>query len=381
MEPDISNMTLIEYLMYQGRHKGLERSCTSSKSVAPVRNRILVYLDSDEEDEEYCSLPPLLPYGELPDLPTFSATDEFASNSEQVEENIDIAEEKEEVPMKDVEMDENHNIDHSGIEEALQWSFAEDPFLVVMELNDQSSFLLHTIPSFISNEIQRDAVTTKTKTVSQDLTTALEYTTKFRLPVLWAEIRKSSLIGPELVLQTTDRVVLIKEKLKAARDSQKSYADKRRKPLEFEVGDRVLLKVSPWSDVVRFGKKGKLAPRYVGPFIILERIGLVAYRLRLPEELSSVHDTFHVSNLKKCMADASLHVSLDEIKVDKTLRFVEEPVKIMEREIKKLKRKKIALVKVRWDSKCGPEFTWEHEDQMRIKYPQLFVDRVVEPAS
>ncbi|GJZ27871.1 putative nucleotidyltransferase, ribonuclease H [Tanacetum coccineum] len=206
------------------------------------------------------------------------------------------------------------------------------------------------------------------------------YGRKCRSPVLWAEIGEGNLIGPELVLEMTDKVVLIKEKLKAARDHQKSYADKRRKPLEFEVGDRVLLRV-PWKGVMRFRKKDKLAPRYVGPFEILERIGLVAYRLRLPEELSSVHDTFHVSNLKKCMADANLHVPLDEIKVNKTLRFVEEPVEIMDREIKKLKRKKIALVKVRWNSKRGPEFTWEHEDQMRIKYPQLFVDRVVEPAS
>ncbi|GKA91817.1 hypothetical protein Tco_0813742 [Tanacetum coccineum] len=128
-------------------------------------------------------------------------------------------------------------------------------------------------------------------------------------------------------------------------------------------------------------KNGKLAPRYVWPFEILERIGLVAYRLRLPEELSSMHDTFYVSNLKKCLADANLHVRLKEIKVDKTLHFVEEPVEIMDREIKKLKRRKIALVKVRWNSKRDPEFTWEHEDHMRIKYPQLFVDRVVEPAS
>ncbi|GJU10797.1 hypothetical protein Tco_1133193, partial [Tanacetum coccineum] len=132
--------------------------------------------------------------------------------------------------------------------------------------------------------------------------------------------------------------------------------------------------------VVRFEKKGKLAPRYVGLFEILERIGLVAYRLRLPEELNSMHDTFHVSNLKKCLADASLHVPLDEIKVNKTLCFVEEPVEIMDQEIRKLKSRKIVLVKVRWNSKHGPEFTWEHEDQMRIKYPQLFVDRVVEPA-
>ncbi|GKD22776.1 hypothetical protein Tco_1224479 [Tanacetum coccineum] len=148
----------------------------------------------------------------------------------------------------------------------------------------------------------------------------------------------------------------------------------KRKPLDFEVGDRVLLKVKPLKGIVHFGKKGKLEPRYVGPFEILELIVLAAYRLRLLEELNSVHDTFHVLNLKKCLADANLHVPLDEIKVDKTLCFVEEPIEIMDREIKKLKRRKLALVKVRWNSKCGSEFTWEHEDQMRIKYPQLFVD-------
>nr|GEX35452.1 hypothetical protein [Tanacetum cinerariifolium] len=123
-----------------------------------------------------------------------------------------------------------------------------------------------------------------------------------------------------------------RDMLKAARDRQKSYADNRRKPLEFQVGDHVMLKVSPWKGVVPFGKKGKLAPRFVGPFEILKRIGPVAYRLRLPKELSSVYDTFHVSNLKKCLADVNLHVPLDEIKVDMTLRFVEEPLKIMDRE-------------------------------------------------
>ncbi|GJY85789.1 hypothetical protein Tco_0499815 [Tanacetum coccineum] len=128
-----------------------------------------------------------------------------------------------------------------------------------------------------------------------------------------------------------------------------------------------MLKVLPWKVVVWFGKKGKLAPRLVGPFEILERIGPVVYRLRLPEELSSVHDTFHVSNLKKCLADANLHVPLDEIKVDKTLRFVEEPLEIMDREVKTLKRSKIPIVKVRWNSKRGPEFTWEREDHMKAK--------------
>nr|GEU36490.1 putative reverse transcriptase domain-containing protein [Tanacetum cinerariifolium] len=128
-------------------------------------------------------------------------------------------------------------------------------------------------------------------------------------------------------------------------------------------------------------ENGKLAPRYVGPFEILEKIGPVAYRLRLPEELSRVHDMFHVSNLKKCFTDASLHVLLDEIKVDKTLRFVKEPVEIMDREVKRLKRSRISLVKVRWNSKCGHEFTWEHEDYMKSKYPQLFVKWVDESAS
>ncbi|GKB55229.1 hypothetical protein Tco_0905982 [Tanacetum coccineum] len=172
------------------------------------------------------------------------------------------------------------------------------------------------------------------------------YGRKCRSPVLWAEIGESRLIGPELVQETTDNVVLIKEKLKAARDRQKRYADNRRKPLEFEAGDRVLLKVSPWKGVTRFGKKGKLAPRYVGPFEILESVGPVAYQLRLPEELSSVHDTFHVSNLKKCLADATLHVPLDEIKIYKTLRFVKEPVEIMDRKVKSLKHSKIPIVKL-----------------------------------
>ncbi|GJZ41909.1 putative reverse transcriptase domain-containing protein [Tanacetum coccineum] len=195
------------------------------------------------------------------------------------------------------------------------------------------------------------------------------YGRKCRSPILWMEIGESSLIGPELVQETIDKVVLIKEKLKAERDRQKSYADNRRKPLEFKVEDQVLLKVSPWKGVIYFRKKGKLAPRYVELFEILERIGSIAYQLRLPQELSSMHDTFHVSNLNNCLADASLHVSLDEIKVDKALCFVEEPVEIMDQEVRSLKHSKISLVKVRWNSKRGPEFTWEREDHMKSKYP------------
>ncbi|GJU28487.1 putative reverse transcriptase domain-containing protein [Tanacetum coccineum] len=138
------------------------------------------------------------------------------------------------------------------------------------------------------------------------------------------------------------------------------------------VGDRVLLKVSPWKGVVRFGKKGKLAPRYVGPFEIVERVGPVAYRLKLLQELSFIHDTFHVSNLKKCLAEPDVHVHLDEIDIDENLHFVEEPIEIVERDVKKLKRRRIPLVKVRWNSQQGAEYTWEHEDQFRMKYPHLF---------
>ncbi|GKB92746.1 hypothetical protein Tco_0965018 [Tanacetum coccineum] len=125
----------------------------------------------------------------------------------------------------------------------------------------------------------------------------------------------------------------------------------------------------------------RLEIRYVGPFEILERIGPVAYLLRLPEELADVHDTFRVSNLRKCLAKDSLHVSLDEIKIDKTLCFIKEPVEIMDCDVTSLKRSKISLVKVRWDSKRGPEFTWEREDFMKSRYPQLFVDRADESAN
>nr|GEY39673.1 putative reverse transcriptase domain-containing protein [Tanacetum cinerariifolium] len=151
-----------------------------------------------------------------------------------------------------------------------------------------------------------------------------------------------------------------------------SYADVRRKPLEFQVGDKVMLKVSPWKGVIRFGKRGKLNPHYIGPFKILAKVGTVAYQLELPEQLSRVHGTFHVSKLKKCMANEPLAIPLDEIQVDDKLNFIEEPVEIMDREVKRLKQSRIPIVKVRWNSKRGPEFTWEREDQMQKKYPHLF---------
>nr|GEX54042.1 putative reverse transcriptase domain-containing protein [Tanacetum cinerariifolium] len=157
-----------------------------------------------------------------------------------------------------------------------------------------------------------------------------------------------------------------------ARDRQKSYADVRRKPLEFQVGDRVMLKVSPWKGVVRFGKRGKLNPRYIGPFKVLAKVETVAYRLELLEQLSRVHSTFHVSNLKKCLSDEPLEISLDEVHIDDKLRFVEEPVEVMDPEVKRLKQSRIPIIKVRWNSRRSPEFTWEREDQFRKKYPQPF---------
>ncbi|GJW38112.1 putative reverse transcriptase domain-containing protein [Tanacetum coccineum] len=193
-------------------------------------------------------------------------------------------------------------------------------------------------------------------------------------PEIPAEFGEGQFIGHELVKETTKNISQIKERLKAVRDRQKSYANKRRKPLEFSIGDYVLLKLLPWKGVIRFGKKGKLAPRFVGPFEIVEKVGPMAYRLDLLEELNSVHDTFHVSNPKKCLADPTLQVPLDEIRVDAKLNFVEEPVEILEREFKKLKRSKIVIVKVRWNSKRGPEFTWEREDQIKLKYPHFFSD-------
>nr|GEW01521.1 putative reverse transcriptase domain-containing protein [Tanacetum cinerariifolium] len=148
----------------------------------------------------------------------------------------------------------------------------------------------------------------------------------------------------------------------------------RRKPLEFQVGDKVMLKVSPWKRVILFGKRRKLNPRYIRPFKILTKVETVAYRLELPEQLSRVHSKFYVSNLKKCPSDKTISISLDEIQVDNKLHFIEEPVKIMGREVKCLKQNRISIVKVLWNSRKGHEFTWEREDQMKKKYPHLFAN-------
>nr|GEX00585.1 hypothetical protein [Tanacetum cinerariifolium] len=194
--------------------------------------------------------------------------------------------------------------------------------------------------------------------------------------VCWAEVGESQLTGPELIQETTEKIVLIKQRIQAAQDRQKSYANLKREPMEFKVEDRVMLKVSPWKEVIRFSKRGKLNTRYVRPFNVLAKVRKVSYKLELLQELSRVHHTFHVSNLKICYADEPLLMSLEGIHVDDRLQFVEEPVEIMEQEIKKLKRSRIPLVIVRWNSRRVPEFTWEREDSFRKKYPHLFTNRV-----
>ncbi|KAL5582903.1 hypothetical protein UlMin_015345 [Ulmus minor] len=153
---------------------------------------------------------------------------------------------------------------------------------------------------------------------------------------------------------------------------QKSYADKRRRPLEFQVGDSVFLKVAPMKGVMRFGKKGKLSPRFIGPFKILERIGKVAYKLALPPELSSVHNVFHVSMLKKYVSDPSHVLEHEPIQVNEDLTYEEKSVQILDRKDKTLRNKVIPLVKVLWRNHKVEEATWEREDDMRISYPELF---------
>ncbi|GJS86768.1 putative reverse transcriptase domain-containing protein [Tanacetum coccineum] len=174
------------------------------------------------------------------------------------------------------------------------------------------------------------------------------YGRKCRSPVCWAEVGEAQLTGPEMIQETMEKIVLIKQRIQAAQDRQKSYIDLKHKLMEFKVGDMVMLKVSPWKGFVRFIKRGKLNPRYVGPFKVLA---------------------------KKCYGNEPLAMPLEGVHIDDTLQFVEEPVEIMEREIKRLKRSRIPLVKVRWNSRRGPEFTWEREDSFKKKYPHLFTNR------
>ncbi|KAK1421720.1 hypothetical protein QVD17_24278 [Tagetes erecta] len=198
------------------------------------------------------------------------------------------------------------------------------------------------------------------------------YGRRCRTPICWCEIGQRELGSLEIVEATTEKLEKIKECMKAAKDRQKSYADKRRKDIEFQVGDKVMLKVSPWKGIIRLRKRGKLSPRYIRPFRIVARVGDVAYRLDLPEELSGIHPTFHVSHLRKCLADESMAVPYDDLEIDERLNYVKQPVAILDEKEKRLRNKTVKQVKVQWRHRRGSDVTWEPESEMRKNYPALF---------
>ena len=193
-----------------------------------------------------------------------------------------------------------------------------------------------------------------------------------RSPICWTEVGESSITRPDLIRDTSKKVGLIQKRLLTAQSRQKSYADRRRRPLEFKVGDHVFLKVMLKRGVVRFGKRGKLAPRHIRPSEILERVGTVAYRLALPPSLSSVYEVFHVSMLRKYTPDPAHVVDLGGIIVDTDGTFEEGPVNILDSRDHVLRRKNVRLVKVLWQHRGVEEATWEREDTMWATYPFLF---------
>ena len=198
------------------------------------------------------------------------------------------------------------------------------------------------------------------------------YGRAYRTPLCWSEVGDRVLEGPEIVDETTQNIQVIKSNLKVAQDRQKSLADRHATDRVYEVGDWVFLKLSPWKGVVRFGKKGKLSPRYIGPYQITERIGEVAYRLELPPELSRVHDVFHVSMLCHYVADPSHVLPSQQLEVNPDLTYEEEPVTILDWKDKVLRDKTVRLVKVLWQNHSVEEATWELEERMRVMYPRLF---------
>ena len=193
-----------------------------------------------------------------------------------------------------------------------------------------------------------------------------------RSPICWTEVGESSITGPDLIRDTSDKVGMIRKRLFTAQSRQKSYADVRRRPLEFKAGDHVFFKVMPKRGVIRFGKRGKLSPRYIGPFEVLERVGAVAYRLALPPSLSTVHEVFLVSMLRKYTPDPTHIVDWGELVVDADGTFEEGPVRIMDNREQVLRGKTVRLVKVLWQHRGVEEATWECEDTIRANYPFLF---------
>ncbi|XP_022019811.1 uncharacterized protein LOC110919872 [Helianthus annuus] len=198
------------------------------------------------------------------------------------------------------------------------------------------------------------------------------YGRKCRTPICWGEVGQREIAPNDVIAKTNEKIDLVRARLKAAQDRHKAYADRRRRPIEFQVGDRVLLKVTPWKGIIRFRKRGKLGPRYIWPFKILARVGKVAHRLELPPTLDGIHDTFHVSQLRKCLAEEKAYVPLDDIVLDERLNYVERPIAIKDSKVTHLRNKAIKQVLVQWKHRKGSDLTWELEDDMREHYPALF---------
>ncbi|KAK2436442.1 hypothetical protein QL285_021436 [Trifolium repens] len=199
------------------------------------------------------------------------------------------------------------------------------------------------------------------------------YGRRCQTPLCWYQDGESMIVGPEMVQQTTDKVRKIRARMKVAQDRQKSYADRRRRPLEFEAGEHVFLRVTPTTGVGRAIKARKLTPKFIGPYQITEKIGKVAYRIALPPILSQIHDVFHVSQLRKYVPDPSHVITPDDIQLKENLSFEVPPVKIADRKMKRLRTKDIPLVKIIWNEATG-DATWEIESKMKEQYPELFSD-------
>jgi hypothetical protein len=197
------------------------------------------------------------------------------------------------------------------------------------------------------------------------------YSRKCRTPLNWSETGEHQIFGPDLVTEAENKVKIIHANLKTAQSRQKSYADQRRKPLQFQIGDHVYLRVSPTKGVQHFGIKGKLAPRYVGPFEITEACGPVAYRLRLPSQLAAIHDVFHIYQLKKCIKVPTDIIEQQAIKIEPDLSYVERPIQILDTKERVTRRKKIKMYKILWDHHTTDEATWETEGYLQKNFPDF----------
>jgi hypothetical protein len=193
-----------------------------------------------------------------------------------------------------------------------------------------------------------------------------------RTPLHWDQPNEGQVFGPDILLEAEENIRMVQENLKTAQFRQRSYADTRRRELSFKVGDYVHLKVSPIRGIKRIGVKGKLAPRYIGPYQIHARRGKVAYQLSLPESLSAVHDVFHVSQLKKCLRVPEEKLPIEDLEVQEDLTYIEKPTQILERADRVTRRSTITMCKVKWEHHSEEEATWEREDGLKANYPELF---------